>query len=233
MCHDEYMSAYRYEKRMPVVVILPLIPTIFIGLGLALLIWVGWPILAFQFIYGNSMISPLSDEIVKPAVAQSDLTKASNWFGSSVQKVTAPVDIYSISIPKINIKKAYVKINNDDLSKSLIHYSDSEIPGRWGNAVIFGHSVLPQFFDQNNYLTIFSLLPNLKINDEIFVNFDGMSYRYLVTKKTVTEPEDVTGLEQRYDGAYLTLVTCVPPGTYFKRLWVTARLVNFDPAVKK
>jgi len=40
------------------------------------------------------------------------------------------------------------------------------------------------------------------------------------------EPEDLSILEQRFDDSYLTLVTCVPPGTYLRRLVVRARLVK-------
>lgn len=222
------MSAYRYAKRIPVVVTIPIIPTIFIVLGLGLLIWVGWPIVSFQLKNNTLVVSPLADELVKPVSANTDLKYASNWFENNTShKTSASVNIYTISIPKINIPKVYVKIGSDDLSKSLIHYTDSVIPGESGNVVIFGHSVLPQFFDPTNYLTIFSLLPQLNIGDEIFINYDGMNYRYLVTKKTITSPDDISGLELRDDDAYLTLVTCVPPGTYFKRLWVTARLANF------
>jgi sortase A len=160
---------------------------------------------------------------------QKDLTKASNWFKNSNFKVDlSQVTIYQISIPKVKINKAFVSIGNDDLTKSLIQYAKGANPGKLGNTVIFGHSVLPQFFDPSNYLTIFSLLPELKINDDIFVRYDGMDYRYKIIAKKITEPEDISGLEQKFDSSYLTLVTCVPPGTYFKRLWVTAKQTSFS-----
>jgi sortase A len=102
------------------------------------------------------------------------------------------------------------------------------LPGQYGNAVIFGHSVLPQFFNPKDYKTIFSTLPTLKEKDEIFINFDGIEYRYQVTKMVETLPEDISVLEQQYDGEYLSLITCVPPGTYLKRLVVRARLVRYE-----
>jgi len=38
--------------------------------------------------------------------------------------------------------------------------------------------------------------------------------------------DKISVLEQKYDASYLTLVTCVPPGTYWKRLVVKAKLVQ-------
>ena len=98
------------------------------------------------------------------------------------------------------------------------------LPGEYGTAVVFGHSTLPQFFSPTNYKTIFSLLPTLTIGDEIFVTYDGVQYRYIIFEMVITDPTDLSSLEQRFDDSYLTLITCVPPGTYWKRLNVRARL---------
>jgi len=101
------------------------------------------------------------------------------------------------------------------------------LPGQYGNTVIFGHSVLPQFFNPKNYKTIFSTLPTLKKGDEILIDFDGVLYRYEVVSLQEVLPENVSVLEQHYNAEYLTLITCVPPGTYLKRLVATARLVRY------
>ena len=110
------------------------------------------------------------------------------------------------------------------MGKSLVHYGGTALPGDWGNTVIFGHSVLPQFFNPKNYKTIFSTLPTLEKKDKILIDFDGITYFYEVYELKVVSPDDVSVLEQRYDTSYLSLVTCVPPGTYWKRLIVKARL---------
>lgn len=99
------------------------------------------------------------------------------------------------------------------------------MPGKKGNAVVFGHSTLPQLFDSKNYLTIFSYLPSLAKGDKIFVNYDGIKYTYQVYEMFEVKPQNIEILEQTFDDAYLTLVTCVPPGTYLRRLVVKSRLV--------
>lgn len=207
------------------------------GIGMLLLVWVLYPILSFSVLFAkntSNLISPLPDSIQihlsessteTLGVSTIDYSKASNWFPQNKQaNNTAAVDTYTLAIPKLKIKAAQVTIGSDDLNKSLIHYGGTGIPGKYGNAVIFGHSVLPTFYNPKDYKTIFSTLPSLKEGDEIEVTYDNVFYRYTVENMVVTSPEDVSGLEQKYDDSYITLVTCVPPGTYWKRLWIKARL---------
>ncbi|MGB9706798.1 MAG: sortase [Microgenomates group bacterium] len=151
-----------------------------------------------------------------------------NWFLSAPKLPPRPSKIthYNLSVPKLKIEKAVVQIGGEDLAESLIQYPGTALPGEYGNTVIFGHSVLPQFFNPKNYKTIFSTLPTLEEGDEILIDFDGIQYRYRVVKMVEVSPDDVSVLEQRYDSEYLSLVTCVPPGTYLKRLIVRAKLVN-------
>lgn len=159
--------------------------------------------------------------------ADSDYSQASNWFvGARQSQNKAKITDYALSIPRLKIDEAHVKIGGEELKKSLIQWGGSAVPGELGNTVIFGHSSLPQFFNPQNYLSIFALLPELKIGDEIFLNYDGITYRYKVIETKTVEPEDLSVLEQKYDNAYLTLITCVPPGTYWKRLVVKARLTK-------
>lgn len=155
-----------------------------------------------------------------------DYTKASIWFPKKPPLVVNQEEAiaYTLSIPKLKIFDANVIVGSDDLNKSLIQYGGTANPGDYGNTVIFGHSVLPYFFNPKNYKTIFSTLPSLSEGDEIFVTSEGITYRYVIEEMHVVGPDDVSILEQKYDDSYLSLITCVPPGTYEKRLWVKARL---------
>ena len=102
--------------------------------------------------------------------------------------------------------------------------AERDFPGQYGTAVVFGHSTLPQFYSPTNYKAIFSLLPTLKAGDEILITYDGVQYRYVIYDMEVLEPTDLSVLEQQFDDSYLTLVTCVPPGTTWQRLDVKAKL---------
>ena len=94
-----------------------------------------------------------------------DYTQASTWFPGGATKqdfTTSKVDYYTISVPKLKIDSASVAIGGEDLNKSLIQYPGTALPGKRGNSVIFGHSILPIFYNPKNYISIFSLLPTCK-----------------------------------------------------------------------
>jgi len=224
---------------------LSFLPFIFISLGLAIIIWVAYPIVSFQLFVSPklaSLIRPIPDEVIVQAMeneegvlgvenkaeailSQVDYTKASNWFPQKPpEKTFSQEKEYTLSIPKLGIEHALVIIGGENLENSLIHYGGTGLPGDWGKTVVFGHSVLPQFFNPKNYRTIFSTLPQLEKKDKIFINFDGITYIYEIFELRVVAPDDISVLEQKYDSSYLSLVTCVPPGTYWKRLIVKARL---------
>jgi len=223
------MALYRYVKSAP---LRPRtrrgsrgLSFLFIALGGGILIWTFWPIVSFSMISGDlfsETVTPLQDSTV---YAASDLSNPNAWFPTSPQKkVVTPVNTYTLSIPKLKIQDALVTVAGDDLDVSLVHYGGTALPGDYGNTVIFGHSTMVQFYNPKNYKTIFSLLPTLKAGDEIDVAYDGISYKYTVYDLTVSQPSDLSALEQRFDDSYITLVTCVPPGTWWQRLNVFAKL---------
>lgn len=200
--------------------------------GLVLISNAALPILYYELTnsrFTQKLVSPLtSQETVLGKEAVVDYANPKSWFPDAPVLPPRPSRIthYNLSVPKLDIEDATVQIGGEDLMKSLIHYPGTALPGQYGNTVIFGHSVLPQFFNPENYKTIFSTLPKLEKGDEIFVDFDGIKYRYVVRKFVEIEPEDVAVLEQRYDSQWLSLITCVPPGTYLRRLIVRAQLVS-------
>lgn len=202
-----------------------------------------YPIVQYQFEYSSrfgQILSPLSPKFYNQQgsilgnLSGTDYTQLNNWFvanqevGYSLPSTLAEKSSqsYSISIPKLKVDNATVIIGSMDLKKSLIQYPQTALPGTPGNGVIFGHSVLPQFFNPKSYMTIFSTLYRLKPGDEIVVDYDSIRYQYLVEDMYEVQPTDLSVLEQRFDGRYLTLVTCTPPGTYLRRLVVKSRITD-------
>ena len=172
----------------------------------------------------RSVDSPpsVAPEIVNTSL---DYPNSNNWFGSPSLKPQFDSVLYQISIPKLGIRDAVTRNDHTDLKESLIHYPGTAMPGDLGNPVIFGHSVLPQFFNPKNYLSIFSTLHTLNIGDLITINSGFATYTYQVKEMYSTTPTDLSPLAQSYDNRYLTLITCTPPGTYIKRLVVRAILI--------
>jgi len=203
----------------------------FLFSGLLLLFSAVFPIIQFQLEYStkfNQILNPLSTQFYN---RDADYTQLSNWFVTDSESVSSPsltssFSTYYLSIPKLKIDQASVIFGSTDLKKSLIQYPKTALPGQYGSPVIFGHSVLPQFFNPKSYITIFSTLYKLKQGDEIYVDYDHIRYKYVVSEMFEVQPTDLSVLEQRFDGRYLTLVTCSPPGTYLRRLIIKAQIAD-------
>lgn len=210
--------------------ILALVSFIF---GLLLIGVVVFPFLSYSLssLRFQKLVTPIPENYDSELyLTNKDLTKASNWFVGGARSEdfsqVPKISYYTISIPKLGIESATVAIGGEDLSKSLIQYPGTALPGKRGNSVIFGHSILPQFYNPKNYLAIFSTLPSLKIGDEITVNYDGIQYTYKVSDMFEVLPTDIQVLEQNLSDSFVTLVTCVPPGHPLrpKRLIVRAKI---------
>lgn len=217
-------------------------------IGSLLLFWSFYPIISFEIYSRVFLQSRVQSPVPKSDVATSlekaksvlgtysifsnnlrDFTQANLWFPNAPQnRIENKINIkqYSLSIPKLNIKDAKVIVGGEDLAKSLVHYLPQSLPGEYGNVVIFGHSTLPQLYNVKDYKTIFTYLPSLEKGDKVWVRVGDVDYQYEIFDMVVVNPDQVSVLEQKTDAAYLTLITCVPPGTYWKRLVVRAKLVG-------
>ncbi len=158
---------------------------------------------------------------------QTDYTNLENWFSTNPipTTTTSKITHYNLSIPKLGIQDAVVTIGGTDLSKSLIHYPGTANPGELGTPVIFGHSILRQFYNPKSYVSIFSTIMTLTAGDQIIIKYDGITYTYKVIDKLEVKPTDVEVLSQRFDGRFLKLITCVPEGTYLRRGIIVAQLI--------
>lgn len=200
--------------------------------GLVILVGVLYPIISYDAKFASNndtLLSPISEKKAA-TIEEVDYTRASNWFVGGAEKedfTSSKVEYYTISIPKLKIENATVAIGGDDLSQHIIQYPGTALPGKRGNSALFGHSILPIFYNPKDYLSIFSLLPTLNKGDEIFVDYDGISFKYVVETKFEVLPTDIQVLDQDTTDSFLTLVTCVPPGDPRKpkRLIVRARVV--------
>jgi LPXTG-site transpeptidase (sortase) family protein len=137
---------------------------------------------------------------------------------------------FYISIPKLGISSALVETDSTNLSpdNSIGHYKGSSHPGKPGTSYLYGHSVLPVFYNARNYKTIFSTLDDLETGDEIIVNFADKNYLYRVEGFEELKVSEVNPLQNKKPNdpkeSTLVLMTCWPAGTKAKRFEVTATL---------
>jgi sortase A len=236
------MPIYTYVKKKTnkLKTVVKIVSLIFIIMGLAMITWVLYPIVSFNILYAGKfgeLLSPIPNKISKKNLRQEfpnifissndDYTRANSWFPSaiSVKPEINNLNDYFLSIPKLGIEKANVSRISDDLSRNLVHFT-GPLPGQNGNIVIFGHSTLTWLYDIKNYKTIFTRLPDLSKGDYLSVSADNITYNYKIFEMKIVDPSNLSPLDQTNDDSYLTLITCVPPGTYFKRLIIKSRLTN-------
>ena len=141
-------------------------------------------------------------------------------------------------IPKINVEVPVIyDIGNDynsqmaAMTKGVAHFAvpgANSHPGQIGNTVIAGHSS-NDLLDNGDYKFIFVQLEKLNIGDTIYANYNSIRYTYIVTKKEVVKPTDVSKLIYPATNPVITLITCVPIGTADSRLLVTAEQISPDP----
>jgi len=210
-----------------------------LGLGSFLIGTALYPMVSYQIKYApkfTPIYSPVPEEsgwrlpLLVSAKDNKDYTLISSWFAEKPElekKNENQVEYYTLDIPALKIKGAIVHVGGKDLKKELVQYSDTALPGSFGNTVIFGHSTT--FFNPDNYLAIFTDLYKLKSGpngDRIIIYYDGVRYVYRVEEIFEVIPTDLGVLAQSYERKRVRLITCTPPGTYLRRLVVDAHLVD-------
>jgi LPXTG-site transpeptidase (sortase) family protein len=129
-----------------------------------------------------------------------------------------------IEIPRISLKTEIVEggfsLQGWDVPRyTAVHYWPvSGFPGSSGNIILAGHAGFR--------FTIFDTLPQVKTGDEVIISMALMKRNYKVTEITVTSSFDTSSMTPS-EKEILTLITCVPPNIFDKRLIV--RAVPLEP----
>lgn len=113
------------------------------------------------------------------------------------------------------------------LAFGVVHYGGTSLPGEVGNMVIGGHSS-SDWWKPGDYKFIFVNLDKLKVGDRIEVQYEQKKYIYQVEGSKIVEPTDLSVIAPT-NYPSLTLFTCTPPGTNWKRLIISARLIEPMP----
>src|SRR3990167_8145605 len=129
-----------------------------------------WPLLTWQFVTLPKLTAkveefpvPAGKVISRGSVAGTNIQVVQeqdgfSYFVTDFQPQGPRPTEFLISVPKLDIEKAKVKVDAVKFDKYLALFPGSAIPGDVGNSFITGHSVLPQFADPTNYKAIFTEL---------------------------------------------------------------------------
>ncbi|NTW15516.1 MAG: sortase [Candidatus Moranbacteria bacterium] len=141
--------------------------------------------------------------------------------GDTKPSVTVLIEKVGVAAPMIWSSSDDDTKMLSDLKNGVIRYPDSGVPGQPGNVIIAGHSS-NYAWAQGDYNSVFRRLGELAAGDVVILrakqaNGRTFDYRYRLTEKRVTTPDDPWIFED--DGAdEVTLSTCWPLGTAFRRL---------------
>lgn len=137
---------------------------------------------------------------------------------------------FSLIIPKIQANEKVVADVNPfnpieyqkALKEGVAHARGSSRPGEKGNVFLFAHSS-DNFYSLGRTNTVFFLLNKLEAGDSFLVVFEKKIFPYRVLEKKVVAAEAVEYLEKEESADQsegITLMTCWPPGTDYRRLIV-------------
>lgn len=149
------------------------------------------------------------------------------------EQVLVPKDPhFSLVIPKIGAsQKVFENVdpsNDEEYKNVLLHgvaqAQGSSFPGYGGNTYIFAHSA-DSFWNVGRYNAVFYLLKELKPGDDVILFFLNKRYNYTVYDTKIVDADNVSYITSQLDGQgeTVTLQTCWPPGTTWKRLLVFAK----------
>lgn len=144
------------------------------------------------------------------------------------QALPAPPDgsaIGRLTIPRIDVDVIAVEgVDLDLLARGPGRYPQSAFFGEEGSVAVAGH--------RTGWGSPFIDLDRLDRGDEIIVERPEATYKYLVTRSAIVQPDDVWVLKgdpESFSEFRLTLTTCTPKYTSRDRLIVWADLVSVTP----
>ena len=146
-----------------------------------------------------------------------DPTKATTNGEIPESKIT----IDSIGVNAPIIWNANARNVQDQLNKGVVHIVGSAVPGDDGNIFLTGHSS-DLWWTPGEHKTVFALLDKLENGNEINLSYNGGSFQYRVYNKEVVSKEDVARFVATDKAQSLTVMTCYPIGTNWRRLMVQA-----------
>ena len=180
-----------------------------------------WPALKDRFFY-NENENFISEKEQKDSADFNEEKKKAEEIPEDNRLIIKKINV---SVPIISISSRQDKILQEGLKKGAVIFPQTAIPGEKGNCVIVGHS--SNFsWRKGDYDTIFVLLDKLKIGDEVEIFWEEKKIRYMIFENPQIVKANQTEILASAEEPILTLMTCWPIGTNYKRLIVKGKLIK-------
>src|SRR3989344_3112658 len=143
---------------------------------------------------------------------------------------SAEASISNIALSKIGVSAPIIwDVTSGDVQSGLrdgvVHIAGTASPGTPGNIFLTGHSS-DYWWTPGSYKSVFALLDKIEAGDEISIAHKGFSYKYRVYNKAKVSRDDVSQFVTTDKKETLTLMTCWPVGTNWRRIMVQAERVE-------
>lgn len=189
-----------------------------------LLIYFGITLLIFGIILSCLIFFPIFKEETKYAFRNSAqlIKPVDTNFGIVIPKILANAKVID-KVDPFNSLEYQIALTN-----GVAHAQGTAYPGHAGNNFIFAHSSA-NWFEANRYNSVFYLANKLVKGDEIDLYYKNDKYVYTIFEKKIVEASEISYLNPQntqdlLNTSVLTLMTCYPPGTSFKRLIIRAKI---------
>ncbi len=189
------------------------LPQILIGSGSLLIIA---SLILFVFIFAPVAKVEVNYALNKPK--NLEIKPIDKKFGIVIPKIGANAKVIA------NVDPYNANIYQVALTKGVAQARGTTLPNEIGNMFLFSHSSA-NILEAARYNSVFYLLSKLKKDDEIDIYYKQKKYKYKVAEIKLVDAKDVSYLNPKSEVKTLTLMTCWPPGTTYKRLLIIAREV--------
>ncbi len=188
------------------------LPQILICTGLVLILA---SCLLFIYIFAPVASVEVNYSLHKPTKTVNQITPVDKNFGIVIPKIGANARI----IENVDPFNSYAY--EAALARGVAQAKGAAFPNQTGNMFLFSHSSA-NLFEATRFNSIFYLLSKLKKGDDIYIYYKDARYKYTVSDMKIVDPTDVSYLNPKSKTKQLTLMTCWPAGTNYKRLIVIA-----------
>jgi len=188
------------------------LPQFLIAIGI---VFITISLIVFISIFAPVAKVELNYNLDKPQVKINEIKPVDKDFGIVIPKIGANskviegVDPFNASVYQLA------------LTKGVAQAKGTAKPDEIGSMFLFSHSST-NLLEATRYNSIFYLLSKLQKNDEIYIYYKSVKYKYVVSETKMVDAKDVSYLNPKAQGKSLILMTCWPPGTTFQRLLVFA-----------